>query len=123
MPITSPIRLSDAQMDAVLAASFPLLPNRRSAFLEACARELANLPEGIGDGSVHRVVTVVQRKYFDPPQFESGDHAPTKYSRVIKRAGRGRPRLDDDVVAERPRRRWPGFLRSQRCAPSSDIQT
>jgi hypothetical protein len=34
--------------------------------LAAVARELAGLPE-IGDGIVHRVVMVVQQKFFDPP--------------------------------------------------------
>jgi hypothetical protein len=105
MTIPEPLRLTDAQMDAVLAASHPLQPHRRGPFLEACARELAQLPEGVGDGSVHRTIMQVQRRYFDPPSFESGDHAPTKYSRVIKRAGRGRPPLDDDDdVAPRRRR-------------------
>jgi hypothetical protein len=59
------INLSDAQMSALLAASYPLPPQSRSAFLEACARELAQLPE-LGDGAVHRVVMQVQRLYFDP---------------------------------------------------------
>jgi hypothetical protein len=50
-------------MSAILAASHPLPPDSRGAFLEHCARELANLPE-IGDGVLHRVVTEVQRLYF-----------------------------------------------------------
>jgi hypothetical protein len=40
----SPIALSEAPMLALLAASYPLPPSARSAFLEHCARETANLP-------------------------------------------------------------------------------
>jgi hypothetical protein len=74
-----PVRLTDEQMSAILAASHPLPPDVRGAFLETCARELAGLSE-IGDGTVHRVVMVVQRRYFDPPDntgWEIGqrDHA------------------------------------------------
>src|SRR5204863_8720931 len=60
------VRLTDDQINAVFAASYPLPPDRRSAFLEACAIELAQLPEA-GDGAVHRVVMAVQRRYFDRP--------------------------------------------------------
>jgi hypothetical protein len=67
-----PLALTDAQMDALLAASHPLPCHARAAFLEHCARELAALPE-LGDGVLHRVVTQVQRIYFDPPlSTESG---------------------------------------------------
>jgi len=69
MPTTSsPIRLSDAQMDAVLAASFPLQPSQRAAFLEDVARALAQLPE-LGDGALHRLIMEIQRRHFDPPDF------------------------------------------------------
>jgi hypothetical protein len=88
MSITSPIRLTDDQMSAILAASFPLRPNQRSRFLEACAQELARLPE-IGDGAVHRVVSEVQRRFFDPPEFAT-DNGASKYSRrVLRRARTG----------------------------------
>jgi hypothetical protein len=66
-----PIALSEAQMCALLAASYPLPPAARSAFLEHCAREIANLPE-LGDGVLHRTIVRVQRMYFDPPELESG---------------------------------------------------
>ena len=62
----SPIKLSDEQMTAIFAASHPLPPDVRGPFLEACARELAALPE-IGDGAVFRIVTMVQKQFFDPP--------------------------------------------------------
>jgi hypothetical protein len=60
-----PIALSEAQMCALLAASYPLPPALRNAFLEACAREIANLPE-LGDGVLHRTIVRVQKMYFDP---------------------------------------------------------
>jgi hypothetical protein len=60
------------QMSAVLAASYPLPPDRRSAFLEHVARELANAPM-LGDGAVHRVVAEVQRIYFDVPDLGRAD--------------------------------------------------
>jgi hypothetical protein len=61
-----PVRLSDEAMCAILGASHPLPPDRRSDFLEDVARELAALPM-VGDGACHRVVMAVQKKYFDPP--------------------------------------------------------
>jgi hypothetical protein len=54
-------------MSAVFAASYPLPPDRRSAFLEACARALASLPEGIDDGSLYRTITHVQKRFYIPP--------------------------------------------------------
>jgi hypothetical protein len=69
-----PIALSDDQMSALLAAAHPLPPDSRSAFLAACACELAKLP-AIGDGALHRVIMQVQRQYFDPPDL-SHEHAP-----------------------------------------------
>jgi hypothetical protein len=82
LPPQPVVHLTDAQMAAVLAASHPLAPERRSDFLVDVARELAALP-AIGDGAVHRVVMVVQRKYFDPPldaRTTHGAHA-GKYGR------------------------------------------
>ena len=81
MPTTpEPIRLSDEQMSAVFAAAHPLPSDRRSAFLEDVARELAGLPD-IGDGAVHRTVMRVQKRFFDPPQLDSGHGGVTKYDR------------------------------------------
>ena len=53
-------------MLALLAATYPLPPTARPAFLEACAREISNLPE-LGDGALHRMIVRVQRMFFDPP--------------------------------------------------------
>jgi hypothetical protein len=73
-----PLCLTDEQMSALLAASHPLPPDSRSAFLEHCARELAQLPM-VGDGALHRVVMAVQRLYFDPPDFAHAAGAQSKY--------------------------------------------
>jgi len=77
MSAPTPLALTDAQIFAVFAASHPLAPDRRSAFLEDVARQLAGLPE-IDDGAVHRVTMVVQRKYFDPPDLDSKKGVPTR---------------------------------------------
>jgi hypothetical protein len=58
-------------MCALLAASYPLPPQSRGPFLEACAREIANLPE-LGDGALHRMIVRVQKMYFDPPDLDTG---------------------------------------------------
>jgi len=74
---TPPLALTDEQITAIFAASHPLPRDVRGPFLEACARELAALPE-IGDGVVHCVVADVQRRYFDPPietELHSGKYA------------------------------------------------
>jgi hypothetical protein len=43
----------------------------RPAFLEACAKEIANLPE-LGDGILHCMIVRVQKLYFDPPDIDGG---------------------------------------------------
>ena len=43
----------------------------RPAFLEACAKEIANLPE-LGDGILHCMIMRVQKLYFDPPDIDGG---------------------------------------------------
>jgi hypothetical protein len=62
----NPISLSDLQLDAIMNAAAPLLPRDRGPFLEEVARELARVPD-VGDGILHRVIAVVQRKHFAPP--------------------------------------------------------
>ena len=68
-PLPKPIALTEAQMLALLAASHPLPPAARPAFLEACAKEIAALPE-LGDGVLHRTIVRVQKMYFDPPDID-----------------------------------------------------
>jgi hypothetical protein len=61
------LRLTDAQLDAVLRAAQPLAPADRGAFLEALAQALAGYQE-IGDGQLYVVIREVQRRHFDPPR-------------------------------------------------------
>jgi hypothetical protein len=61
-----PLALTDAQMDAVLAAAAPLLPCDRDAFLRALADALRNEPGELGDGAVHRAIRHVIRPFWRP---------------------------------------------------------
>jgi hypothetical protein len=70
----TPIALSDAQMNAILAAATPLQPRARQAFLREVAQLLQSEP-ALGDGSLHRLLVVVQRKHFDAPDLRgAGGH-------------------------------------------------
>jgi hypothetical protein len=64
-----PIALTESQMCALFAASYPLPATARAAFLEACAKEIAAMPE-LGDGILHRMIMRVQKLYFDPPDLD-----------------------------------------------------
>jgi hypothetical protein len=63
-----PLKLSDAELDAVLAAARPLAPDRRDAFMQAVADALSSLGE-LGPGAVYRAIRDTQREFFDPPDF------------------------------------------------------
>jgi hypothetical protein len=54
----SPLRLTDAELDAVLTAAQPIPPNRRGAFLQHMADALRGCAE-VGSGTVHRVVAKI----------------------------------------------------------------
>ena len=60
-----PLALSDAELQVVLDAAAPLLPQDRDSFLREVAAELARYPE-IGPGIVGRVVRDIQRQYLAP---------------------------------------------------------
>jgi hypothetical protein len=68
-----PIKLTDSQLDAVLAAARPLRVADRDAFLQDVAAALQGRSE-IGDGDVYRAIADVQRRHHDPPLM---DHQPT----------------------------------------------
>jgi hypothetical protein len=76
-----PLKLSDAELDAVLQAARPLPVERRDAFLRAVAGALQSCDE-IGPGVVYRVVAEVQRQHFDAPDFSHGNAGLGKYSRT-----------------------------------------
>jgi hypothetical protein len=65
------ISLSDDELRSVMQAAAPIDPRDRGAFLRDVASELAKYSE-LGPGVVGRVVANLQRKYFDPPNFQNG---------------------------------------------------
>ena len=74
-----------AAMSALLTASHPLPPAALAAFLEHCAREIANLPE-LGDGVLHRSDTTEHRS------SDTTEHRSLADSRGFRsRIGAGRP--------------------------------
>jgi hypothetical protein len=74
-----PIRLTDSELTAVLAAAQPLDASMRDAFLQRVASELGRCGE-VGPGVVHRVCAEAQREFFDPPDL--GQHGyGSKYRR------------------------------------------
>ena len=86
-----PLRLTDAELDAVFAAARPLAVNRRDDFLQAVAASLRRCGE-IGPGVVHRICAEVQREHFDPPSLELSvglrrwDRDEPRFEKVSKRA-------------------------------------
>ncbi len=61
-----PIALSDAQLTMILQAARPLPVEDRDRFLQAIADVLRD-QRVLGDGTVHRAIAEVQRRFFDPP--------------------------------------------------------
>jgi hypothetical protein len=70
------LKLSDSELNAILAAARPLAVERRDAFLQQVASLLRGCVE-VGPGTVHRAIVMAQRQFFDPPVL---DHA-GKYAR------------------------------------------
>jgi hypothetical protein len=64
------IRLTDSQLDVVLAAARPLAVDKRDTFLQEVAAALEG--HEIGDGILHRVIAEVQRRHYDPPLATTG---------------------------------------------------
>jgi hypothetical protein len=61
-PTTTPIGLTDEQMNMIYSAVAPLEVRARAGFLEALATALCSRGE-IGDGELHRAIVEAQRKY------------------------------------------------------------
>ena len=66
-----PIKLSDSELDSVLAAARPLPVASRDAFLQQVASTLQGCTE-VGPGTIYRVVAETQRAFFDPPDLGRG---------------------------------------------------
>jgi hypothetical protein len=69
MPTDLP-QLTDAQHSAVMAATKPLSPADRPAFLAQLAQELHG--RELGDGAVYRAIRETQKRFFAPPEFSGG---------------------------------------------------
>jgi hypothetical protein len=63
-----PVRLSDAELAAVMVAARPIPVERRDAFLQDVANLLGGCVE-VGPGTVYRAIKLAQRTHFDPPQI------------------------------------------------------
>jgi hypothetical protein len=63
-----PLKLSDQELDHILAAARPLPVGARDAFLQSVARALSGR-DVVGPGTVHQVCRELQRQYFDPPDL------------------------------------------------------
>jgi hypothetical protein len=66
-----PLHLNDDEMNVLLSLAGPIDHQLRPQFLQEVAAELeAKRQAGeIGEGAVHRVGRVVQRRFFDPPEL------------------------------------------------------
>jgi hypothetical protein len=66
-----PQQLNDGEMSVLMSLAGPIEHQRRPQFLQEVAQELeAKRQAGeVGKGSVHRLASTIQRKYFDPPQL------------------------------------------------------
>jgi hypothetical protein len=77
-----PIRLSDSQLAAVFDAARPLAVRDRDAFLLDLAAALQAITDP-GDGDVARAIRQVQRKHFDPPQFDERSEPHRRAARAL----------------------------------------
>jgi hypothetical protein len=66
--MSTPISLSDDQLDQVFRAARPLALRDREAFLRAVADGLKG--KTIGDGEVYRAIRIAQRAFYEAPEFE-----------------------------------------------------
>ena len=69
-----PLALTDSQIDIVMNAAAPLLPQDRSRFLEDVGAALAAVSD-LGDGIVARTCREIQRRHFRAPDL-SHNHGP-----------------------------------------------
>jgi hypothetical protein len=83
-----PLKLTDAELDAVFAAAQPIPVSRRDAFLQDVAKFLRGCAE-VGPGHVYRAIVEAQRAHFDPPLEVRGE---PRHDRVRVGAALGRER-------------------------------
>jgi hypothetical protein len=73
-----PLQLNDEEMSVLMSLAGPIDQQRRPQFLQEVAAELEAKRQAreVGEGLVHRVGRVVQRKYWDPPVISPNATAP-----------------------------------------------
>jgi hypothetical protein len=81
---SSPLSVSDRQLDAIIAACEPLPPPDRDAFLNALANVLRSELQPLGDGTLFRTIRSLQREFWTPPQFP-------KHATAVHHAAKGEP--------------------------------
>jgi hypothetical protein len=64
------IKLSDAELSAIMTACQPLAPAARDGLVRAVANALQSCAE-VGPGSVHRAIVAAQREHFSPPDLSA----------------------------------------------------
>jgi hypothetical protein len=95
--------IDDSDCDELICRlTGPLPAPDRVAFRRAAEDALARVPCW-GEGAVYRAVTVLQRKFFDPPTL----------GRARWDIGQTRPSRLKGCSAARMRRRWPRFALPQ----------
>jgi len=70
--MSTPICLTDSELNAVMDACRPLAPHARDRFLRQVAEAIVALPER-GDGAIHRVIRSVWREHFDVPDLRTDE--------------------------------------------------
>jgi hypothetical protein len=71
------LQLNDDEMSVLMTLAGPIDQRLRPQFLQEVAAEFEVKRQAgeIGEGAVHRVGRVVQRRYFDPPQLPNASKA------------------------------------------------
>ena len=67
--MSTPISLSDDQLDQVFRAARPLALRDREAFLQMVADALRG--KILGDGEVYRAIRTAQRVFYEAPEFDA----------------------------------------------------
>jgi hypothetical protein len=79
-----PQPLTDAELDAIMSAAWPLSPSQRAAFEQQVTTELQRLPSDTrGPGTLHRTIATVQRAFLKSGKIAIG-HSPGNHSKYEK---------------------------------------
>ena len=77
--MSQPLRLSDSELDAVMAAARPIDRDQRDAFMQAVAAELRKAGGAVGPGVVHRICAELQRRFILAPDLDLRAGGQSKY--------------------------------------------